>query len=425
MIFGLGNADLISGNDGNDTLEGGPGNDTLSGGNGNDKLLGGAGNDTLGVGFSNDRLAGNDGNDTLNGGAGTDTVTYAYAIGGITVSLARSGSQITGGSRSDTLLSIENLIGSKYDDNLAGSSAANRLDGGLGNDTLNGGIGADSMTGGNGSDRYYVDHARDRVVETTSSLTTGGNDTVYSSLSAYTLSAHVENLRLLSSGTASGTGNALNNTLYAGAGNNVLSGGSSGTDTASYAYASAGVTVSLAKSGSQSTGGSGSDTLQDIDNLTGSAHNDKLSGNSATNTLSGGAGADTLNAGSGNDLLLGGLGNDRLTGGTGKDLFRFDTRPNANSNQDQITDFSVRDDTLQLDDAAFTALTRLGTLASASLRAGAGLTGAADANDYLIYNTTTGALYYDADGSGTGSTAVQFASLSHGLALSNLDFVVI
>ena len=127
-----------------------------------------------------------------------------------------------------------------------------------------------------------------------------------------------------------------NDILDGGAGNDSLDGGA-GTDTASYATAASRVVVSLAVSGAQNTSGAGSDTLTSIENLTGSAYNDRLTGNTAANmlvglaggdTLLGGAGDDTLDGGdgldwlyggSGNDTLLGGLGNDRLDGRTGGD----------------------------------------------------------------------------------------------------------
>jgi len=301
------------------------------------------------------------------------------------------------------------LMGTSGNDTLTGSTGNDTLTGAAGNDILDGGAGADTMVGGNGNDRYYVGHTSDRVTESSSSLAVGGNDTVYSSLSAYTLPANVENLRLLSSGTARATGNSLGNTLYAGAGNNVLD-GSAGSDTVSYAYASSGVTVNLGKSSAQATGGSASDTLLRIEKLTGSASNDRLSGNGVANTLNGGAGNDILSGGSGNDLLIGGPGNDTLTGGAGADIFRYETQPSAISNRDRITDFSVPSDTLQMENAVFTSLTRLGSLAAGSFRAGAGISKAADANDYVIYDTASGALYYDA--SGTGGLAQSSLPLS-------------
>ena len=72
----------------------------------------------------------------------------------MTVSLARTTSQTTGGAGSDRLSNFENLIGSDFNDNLTGSTAANRIDGGLGNDTLTGGQGVDTLTGGAGSDIF-------------------------------------------------------------------------------------------------------------------------------------------------------------------------------------------------------------------------------------------------------------------------------
>jgi Ca2+-binding RTX toxin-like protein len=239
---------------------------------------------------------------------------------------------------------------------------------------------------------------------------------VFSYLSNYTLGANVENGRIISTAAANLTGNGLKNVLYAGVGNNLLDGGT-GTDTVSYAYGvsgTTGVTVSLALAGAQATGSSGSDTLVGIENLTGSAYADRLTGNSAANKLDGGAG---------NDLLIGGLGNDILSGGAGADTFRFDTLLDALGNRDTLNDYNVLDDTIQLERAIFTSLTTQGTLAAGSFRSGAGINNAADADDYLIYNSSSGALYYDAGGN-AGFGPVLFATLHGGLALSNLDFVV-
>jgi Ca2+-binding RTX toxin-like protein len=225
------------------------------------------------------------GNNVLDGSTGTDTVSYAYGVSGttgVTVSLALTTAQATGGSGSDTLLGIENLTGSAYADRLTGNSAP-----------------TSSMaarqrhddTAGDGSDTYYVRDVGDLVSETNATASTGGTDLVYSYLSSYTLGTNVENGRILSTGAANLTGNSLNNVLYAGVGNNVLD-GSTGTDTVSYAYGvtgTTGVTVSLALTSAQATGGSGSDTLLGIENLTGSAYADSLTGNGlAGNVLTGG-----------------------------------------------------------------------------------------------------------------------------------------
>jgi serralysin len=110
-----------------------------------------------------------------------------------------------------------------------------------------------------------------------------------------------------------------------------------------------------------------------------------------------------------------------MTGGAGSDIFRFDTAPNGATNRDTITDYNVAADTIHLENAIFTSLGAAGTLSAQFFRIG---TAAADSNDYIIYNQATGVLSYDADGSGVAA-AVQFATLSSGLALTNADFVVI
>ncbi len=195
-----------------------------------------------------------------------------------------------------------------FNDSLTGSTANNKLEGLGGNDTLNGGAGADTMIGGDGTDTYAVDNAGDFDQRKQRRFATGGNDIVYIPR-AYTLTANVERLRLMLSGASNGTGNALDNILYAGDGNNVLD-GAAGTDTVSYVFASAGVTVSLASAGAQATGGSGTDTLISIENLIGSGFNDSLTGNTANNVLDGGAGSDFLNGATGADTMLGGDGTD-------------------------------------------------------------------------------------------------------------------
>jgi Ca2+-binding RTX toxin-like protein len=162
----------------------------------------------------------------------------------------------------------------------------------------------------------------------------------------------------------SGTGNNRlfggdgNDTLMGGAGVDYLSGGT-GIDRAAYTSAKAGVTVSLANA-ALNTGDAKGDTFNSIENLTGSDFSDNLFGTNARNVISGGAG---------NDTIKGYRGNDTLAGGTGKDIFVFNSALNASTNVDIITDFRVVDDTIQLDNAYFTGLTTLGTLAAGAFRA--------------------------------------------------------
>lgn len=124
-IGGLGGNDVINGLGGNDTLDGGFGNDTLNGGDGDDTLIGGFGSDAL------------------NGGNGYDIADYSTAIGGITM----NGTSVTGAAGSDTLSSIEEVIGSTFSDNLTGTA---------GNDVIRGGGGVDVINGAGGNDRLYA-----------------------------------------------------------------------------------------------------------------------------------------------------------------------------------------------------------------------------------------------------------------------------
>ena len=133
--------------------------DVLNGGAGNtdDTMYGLAGNDTLHGGSGNDLLIGGPGNDLLDGGTGTDTASYTDATNPVTVSLAVTGPQDTGWGI-DTLVSIENLIGSNYNDTLTGNSLNNVIDGGAGNDWLHGLGGNDTLTSGAGSDTFYFNN---------------------------------------------------------------------------------------------------------------------------------------------------------------------------------------------------------------------------------------------------------------------------
>ena len=131
--------------------------------------------------------------------------------------------------------------------------------------------------------------------------------------------------------------------------------------------------------------------------------------------------------GDGFDQLRGGAGNDTLTGGTGIDWFIFDTTPNRTTNKDTITDFTSGTDKLQFSKTIFTGLSgaALGDLSSNAFWSGAGVTTAHDADDRFIYETTTGSLYYDADGNASGSAAVLVAMLGATTPLAFTDLYII
>jgi serralysin len=166
-------------------------------------------------------------------------------------------------------------------------------------------------------------------------------------------------------------------------------------------------------------------------NLTGNALNNTLTGNAADNTLDGGDGNDTLSGVSGNDSLVGGLGNDSLSGGVGNDelaggggndTYVFDATL-ISSNHDTVQDFLTADDIFHLDNDIFTAL-NLGTLSSDAFHIG---TAATDADTRILYNSTTGALSYDSDGTGS-QTAVQFATITTANLVGTLtatNFVIV
>ncbi len=136
----------------------------------------------------------------------------------------------------------------------------------------------------------------------------------------------------------------------------------------------------------------------------------RLAGNEFANTIQGNAGAN---------VIAGGAGRDTLYGLGGKDIFVFDTAL-GRTNIDKIADFSVANDTIYLDDGVFTALApgRLGADAF-------NVSSAAKSPDsHIIYNSATGALFYDVNGSAAGG-AIQFATLAKHLALTGADFCVI
>jgi Ca2+-binding RTX toxin-like protein len=445
------------------SLTGTTGNDVLSGSDENDTLIGLAGNDLLSGGLGNDLLNGGLGNDTLDGGAGNDTASYAEATAAVKVILALSGTQNTGAAGGqDTLISIENVTGSAFNDTLTGDASANVLTGLAGNDKLDGQAGADTMIGGIGNDTYTVDNAGDLVVEAVGE----GTDVVNASVS-YTLSANVEKLTLTSTGNISGTGNELDNTLTGNSGDNVIDGlggnntlvGGAGDDT----LISGGGTDRLdgGIGVDTMTGGAGNDTYT-VDNtldvvtelvgggtdavnasatftlsanvekltLTSTGNNDgtgnelanTVTGNSGNNTISGLAGKDALSGGLGDDILIGGLGADTLTGGGGADRFRFDVLETT-ANKDTVKDFVRGTDVIELSRSAFSALSGYGAGALNANELALG-TKATLPGQNLVYNAATGALFYDNDGSGV-QAQVQIAVFTAKPLLDAGDFVLI
>ena len=251
-------------------------------------------------------------------------------------------------------------------ENVIGSSLADRLTGDDGANNLNGNAGNDVLSGG------------------------AGNDTLIGGTGADTL-----------------TGGAGNDSLVGGTGNDryVVNSGNDRISETSTARTEIDTVVSSVSW----TLGANLERLT----LTGSAD-----ANGTGNAL-----ANVIVGNSGDNRITGGGGNDSLTGGQGADSFRFASPLNGSTNVDTIRDFNPVADRIELENGIFTQLTTLGTLASTNFRANATGT-AVDANDFIVYETDTGKLFYDADGSGAGA-AVQIATLTGAPALAANDFFVI
>lgn len=290
-----------------------------------------------------------------------------------------------GGTKSDVLTGLDG------NDVLYGLNMADNLSGGIGNDTLYGGYGGDNLFGNEGNDYLWGEQDNDYLDGG------AGSDT-------------------LDGGTGADTmiGGAGNDTYYLSYdATDVIqdNGLPSDVDTVIMPYQMSSYTLPTGiENGTIADGTQAS-------NLSGNDSDNSLIGNGGNNTLGGGLGRDSLFGGVGDDVLDGGTGNDALTGGAGNDVFQLDTALNANI--DTITDFNVVNDTIQLSSSLFTNLA-LGTLATNSFV----IDTAANANRaQIIYNNTTGAVYFDDDGLGSHA-AMQILTIGVNLALTNADFVV-
>jgi Ca2+-binding RTX toxin-like protein len=399
-------------------------------GSGNDSFWSGDGDDVISTGAGNDLLRGGGGADLLTGGTGDDDYHVDMA-GDLVVEAAGEGRDVVYAGASYALAagaSIEvlstNALGGTAAIDLTGNELDNVLYGNAGANVLNGGGGVDYMAGLGGDDDYHVDNAADYVVENAG----GGRDVVYASVD-YALAAG-SSVEILSTDSLAGTaaidftGNELGNTLYGNAGANVLNGGGGADDLAGllgddtyhvddqgdvvFEEAEGGRDVVYAGVDYALAAGSSVEVLSTIG--LGESDAIDLTGNELGNILYGNAGANVLNGGGGSDYLVG-FG--------GADSFAF-AAALGSGNVDAVADFSAADDTIVLDDAVFAGL------ALGALDAGAFVTGPAalDADDRIVYDNATGALYFDADGSGAGAM-VQFAILLDPVPLTASDFIVI
>ncbi|NER97311.1 MAG: calcium-binding protein, partial [Symploca sp. SIO1B1] len=214
----------------------------------------------------NDLLIGNSGDDQLNGSDGIDTVSYHYDPDAVYVNLEQNQAQ-DGFGNSDQLHSIENVVGSAFDDEIIGDANTNIIHAGAGDDLVIARDNDDIIFGEAGKDTLFGEQGDDFLV--------GGTEA------------------------------------------DILDGGS-GNDTASYFTANSGVIANLT-TGKGATGDARGDIFESIENLEGSHHKDRLIGDNLTNILSGLDGNDFLDGRAGDDYLDGGAGRDQLAGNAGND----------------------------------------------------------------------------------------------------------
>lgn len=393
-------------------------NNNLYGNEFANSLDGGAGNDNLVGSVVADVMAEDNQVDTMIGGAGDDS--FFVFNGDLVTELAGGGIDIVnlrGNAASYTLVNeVENLTVQNTTvnvvngnalanviDSTGGNATAQTIDGKAGNDliygaggadTVYGGAGADTMFGGAGADIYYVGNAGDLVIDS------GGTDEVRINIDAgVSKDAESATLRVFS---LASNGMGVENLNYQGnsAGSQVWLEGNELNNAITFDNTLATVFMQ---------GGGGDDTLT-------------VSNSSGACTLDGGAGADALNGADGVDTLIGGMGMDTLFGGAGADIFVFDS-PVGVADIDTVLDFVQGSDKLQLDSGVFTSLSQL--FGVDNFRSGAGVSTAGDFDDYIIFDQTSYALYYDADGSLGAYTPVQFATISSMALLAASDFVIV
>jgi Ca2+-binding RTX toxin-like protein len=301
------------------------------------------------------------------------------------------------GFQHDTLISIEGIIGSSFNDTLIGSNSDNSLIGNLGNDTLNGLAGNDFLDGGNDNDILNGVDGNDSLVGGDGNDTlNGGNDN--------------DILDGGATGNDSLVGGIGNDELYGGEGVDTLIGGA-GDDIYDINFDDTDSVTEAVNEGIDVINSAGSMTLPDnVENLTLTSYREiNGTGNALNNTIKGN---------SANNSLTGGAGNDTLTGGVGADSFVFNSFTEA---VDSITDFTILDDTISVKASGFGGGLTPGAISIDQFHLGEA---AADGSDRFIYNRT-GTLFFDADGTGSAFGQVAIATLTGAPTITAANIVVI
>ncbi|MFM9937328.1 MAG: DUF4347 domain-containing protein [Novosphingobium sp.] len=429
-------------------------------------------------------ITGNDEDNVIDGGAGADIMTGDR--GADTYYVDNSSDVVietTRGNGTDTVISSASYVLTGFVDNLVltgtadltgtGDSISNTITGNSGRNVLDGGASKDLLDGRDGSDIYLVSNAQDQYLGEVQDTGTTGTDEVRLAFTAAghanfderdtgierivigtgtgaivdssgTIAISVLATKVLNALTIIGnaganriTGTGFGDVIDGGAGIDAMAGGK-GDDT---------YYIDDTKDRATERAGAGNDTvfssasyklssavetltLTGSDNLTGTGSSDAntLNGNSGNNVLDGGKGDDVINGFAGNDTLIGGIGNDTLAGGSGADVFAFRSAVKVTNGFDTILDFSAAEgDSIQLAKGAFRGLgSDLGQITADEFWSGAGVNAVHDATDRIVYNTTTGNLWYDSDGIG-GYDAILIAQLGTGThpALSYTDIFLV
>lgn len=295
--------DALFGGEGDDHLAGEDGDDRLTGGEGNDDLFGGAGQDSLYGGAGEDWLRYEAGDEYYDGGDDFDRADYRDAPGSVHADL-RSGIVQDGGGGTDTLVSVERITGSGFDDTLIGNDGEiNSFSGEAGNDLIDGGGGWDYVWYGRSQGAVYVDleagiarggEGTDRLISIEGLGGSNFSDTLLGSSADNWIEPDYEA------------------DLYTpnpfGGGHDLID-GRGGFDTVSYRQASAGIVANLGI-GTVIDGLGNTDNLISIEAIDGSGFADVIIGGAGNESLSGRDGDDTISGGGGDDTLQGGAGDD-------------------------------------------------------------------------------------------------------------------
>ena len=284
-----------------------------------------------------DWLVGTAAKESFDGGEGYDWVDYRNSADAVDVDLHRERGT-AGDARGDTIVNIENVLGSANGDRIDGDDERNRLLGEAGDDRLRGGDGNDVLDGGQGADRLdggagtadaveYGDSSGGVTVSLETGRGTGGDaegdriknaENIYGSQHDDVLTGDDAVNRLVGDDgddVLSGLGG--NDVFWGGLGADRMVGGNGNADAADYQFAYEGVVVSLVNGGS--AGEATGDTFDGVENVYGSRFDDEIEGDGGVNRLVGGDGHDILRGMGGNDVLVGGFCADQLFGGDGID----------------------------------------------------------------------------------------------------------